>query len=162
MVQGEEKKIKSFADKLAPKIEQLKDASTNDYFRAEIDRLAEELLELKSDNANPGEIKKVENEINRCRKRIDMKIFQRVDYKAEIDFLREHALMLVKEEDLNNMKDIYTNPNLTDFLTNLNNSMEKEYVGQEESISTREKEDGAVTFLNGIQVLVDGLEKFIF
>lgn len=44
-------------------------------------------------------------------------------------------------------------------LTNLNNSMEKEYVGQEESISTREKEDGAWGFLEGIQNLVLKLQK---
>ena len=42
---------------------------------------------------------------------------------------------------------------------NLNNSMEKEYVGKEESISTREKEDGAVYFLDGIQELVMALKE---
>lgn len=36
--------------------------------------------------------------------------------------------------------------------------MEKEYVGQEESISTREKEDGAVVFLDGIESLIEGLK----
>jgi hypothetical protein len=37
--------------------------------------------------------------------------------------------------------------------------MEKEYVGREESISTREKEDGAVGFLDGIENLVFKLQK---
>ncbi|HKJ67691.1 MAG TPA: efflux RND transporter permease subunit, partial [bacterium] len=39
-------------------------------------------------------------------------------------------------------------------LTNLNNSMEKEYVGDQESISTRQKEDEAVQFLDGIENLI--------
>ncbi|HKJ69463.1 MAG TPA: multidrug RND transporter, partial [bacterium] len=33
------------------------------------------------------------------------KLFTRVDYKADLDFLRNHGLMLIKEADLSNMKD---------------------------------------------------------
>jgi predicted RND superfamily exporter protein len=86
------------------------------------------------------------------------KLFRRVDYKTEINFLKEHGLMLIKAEDLRNLKDIFMDPNLTGLLVNLNNSMEKEYVGQEESISTREKEDGAVVFLDGVESLIEGLK----
>ena len=85
---------------------------------------------------------------------MDKKLFQRVDYKTEIDFLRNHGLILIKEEDLKNIKDVFMDPNITGLVFNINNSMEKEYVGQEESISTREKEDQAVAFLDGIQNLV--------
>ena len=88
----------------------------------------------------------------------EKKLFRRVDYKAETDFLKNHGLMLIKEDDLENLKDVYTDPNLDGLLFNLNNSMEKEYVGKEESISTREKEDGAVYFLDGIQELVVALK----
>lgn len=115
VVQGEEKRIKEFADSLAPRI-----------------------LETANPNNN--------------------RLFRRVDYKTEIDFLRKHGLMLIKEEDLRNLKDIFMDPNLTGLMVNLNNSMEKEYVGQEESISTREKEDGAVVFLDGIESLIEGLK----
>src|SRR5665648_311493 len=66
---------------------------------------------------------------------------KRIDYKQDVDFIREHGLMLVKADDLQNIKELYQNPNLVPLLTNLNNSFEKEYVGREESISTREKED---------------------
>jgi len=117
VVQGEEGRIKEFADTLAPRI-----------------------LETTHIQEN------------------NQKLFRRVDYKTEIDFLKKHGLMLIKEEDLRNLKDIFMDPNLTGLLVNLNNSMEKEYVGQEESISTREKEDGAVVFLEGIESLVDGLK----
>jgi predicted RND superfamily exporter protein len=88
----------------------------------------------------------------------NQKLFRRVDYKTEVDFLKEHGLMLFKAEDLKNLKDIFMDPNLMGLLLNLNNSMEKEYVGQEESISTREKEDGAVVFLDGIESLIEGLK----
>jgi predicted RND superfamily exporter protein len=90
----------------------------------------------------------------------DRRLIRRVDYKSELNFLRSHGLMLIKENDLKNIKDIFTNPNLTELLYNINNAMEKEYVGQSESISTREKEDQAVVFLDGIQSLVLLMQKY--
>jgi hypothetical protein len=118
VVQGEEDRIKAFADALAPKILTLRDPDNR-----------------------------------------DRPLFKRVDYKAEVDFLKNHGLMLIDEDDLENLKDVYTDPNIDGLLFNLNNAMEKEYVGKEESISTREKEDGAVSFLDGIQELVVALKK---
>jgi predicted RND superfamily exporter protein len=118
VAQGDEDRIKAFADALAPRILALRDPDDS-----------------------------------------GKKLFKRVDYKAEIDFLKNHGLMLIKEDDLENLKDVYTDPNLDGLLFNLNNAMEKEYVGKEESISTREKEDEAVYFLDGIQALVRALEE---
>jgi predicted RND superfamily exporter protein len=86
---------------------------------------------------------------------------KRVDYKQEIDFIKNHALMLIKADDLNNMKDVYKNPNLVPLLENINNSLEKEYVGREESLSTREKEDGAFIFLDGIQNLINAMQRYL-
>jgi len=120
VVQGEEKRIKKFADALAP-------------------RILETSFTRKDDS--------------------HLQLFRRVDYKTELEFLKEHGLMLLKEDDLKNLQDIFTDPNLTGLLVNLNNAMEKEYVGQEESISTREKEDQAVMFLDGIQDLVEKLQQ---
>jgi predicted RND superfamily exporter protein len=117
VVQGEENRIKEFADALAPGILALRDPDDS-----------------------------------------TQKLFKRVDYKTEVDFLKNHGLMLIKEDDLENLKDIFTDPNLDGLLFNLNNSMEKEYVGKEDSLSTREKEDGAVYFLDGIQELVEALK----
>jgi len=87
------------------------------------------------------------------------RLFQRVDYKTPREFLRNHMLMLAKAEDLENTKSLFTDPNLAGFIENLNDSMEKEYVGQEESLSSREKEDQAVQFLDGIQDLVLTLQR---
>lgn len=122
VVQGEEAKIKAFAEVLAPRI-----------------------LECQIENES-GEAKS---------------LFRRVDYKAEVDFLKQHGFMLVKAVDLRDIKDMFTDPNLTGFLTNLNNSLEKEYVGQEESISTREKEDRAVIFLDGIEDFINKLKQTV-
>jgi predicted RND superfamily exporter protein len=86
---------------------------------------------------------------------------RRVDYKQEIDFITNHGLMLIKADDLKNMKDVYKNPNLAPVLENINNSLEKEYVGREESLSTREKEDGAFVFLDGIQNLINTTRRYV-
>jgi len=64
---------------------------------------------------------------------------QRVDYKQEVNFIRNHGLMLIKADDLKNIKDIFKDPRLLPLLTNINNSFEKEYIQREESISTRER-----------------------
>jgi len=85
----------------------------------------------------------------------DRPFFRRVDYKRDVAFLRANGLLLVKEADLRNLKPIFTNPNLPGLLANLNQAMEREYVGQEDSMSTREKEDFAFQFLDGIHGLVE-------
>ena len=83
---------------------------------------------------------------------------RRVDYKADLDFMREHGFMLMKEDDLKNLKDIFQDPGLTGLLTNMNNSFEKEFIQPEESISNREEEDGALVFLNGINSWLGSME----
>ncbi len=85
---------------------------------------------------------------------------KRIDYKQDVDFIREHGLMLVKADDLQNMKELYKNPNLVPLLTNLNNSFEKEYVGREESISTREKEDNSIIILDSIAHLISVMQGY--
>ncbi|MBN2415971.1 MMPL family transporter [bacterium] len=85
-------------------------------------------------------------------------VLSRVDYRAETGFLRDHGLMLVKEKDLADAEEIYTDPRLTSLLANINGSLEKVYVGRSESISTREKEDQAVTMLDGISTLIAALD----
>jgi predicted RND superfamily exporter protein len=117
VVQGEEGRIKAYADALAPRILAAYDAER------------------------------------------EMDLFRRVDHKREVEFMKDHGLLLIKEKDLDNIRDIYQDPNLGGLLVNLNNAMEKEYVGQQESISTREKEDQAVMFLDGIQGLVAMLQR---
>ncbi len=85
---------------------------------------------------------------------------KRIDYKQDIDFIRENGLMLIKADDLQNMKELYQNPNLVPLLTNINNSFEKEYIGQEESISTRTKEDNTIIILDSIGNLISIMKDY--
>jgi hopanoid biosynthesis associated RND transporter like protein HpnN len=85
---------------------------------------------------------------------------QRVEYRLERDFFLEHGFMLQKARDLENTRDIYKDLSLLPLLTNLNNGFEKEYVQDEESISTKEKENNAVIFLDGIKYWLDTMGKY--
>ena len=157
VVQGEESRIKEFADELAPQLLTIIDTTKNVSIRCEIKKLQTKIKEKQSNRQDENEIDKLNSQIDSLEKEIDKKLIQRVDYKTEINFLKEHGLMLIKEKDLKNLKEMFYDPNLVGLLYNLNNSMEKEYVGQEESISTREKEDGAVVFLDAIESLISVL-----
>jgi predicted RND superfamily exporter protein len=159
VVQGEEEKMKAFADQLAPRILTLVDRSGNEKHRKKAEKLQDRLDALKAKNRGETAFRKLEEEITNHRQRIDLKLFRRVDYKNEVDFLKNHGLLLIKGTDLENMKDVFMDADLKGLLFNLNNSMEKEYVGREESISTREKEDQAVALLDGIQDMVRGLSR---
>ncbi|UCC38851.1 MAG: MMPL family transporter [Candidatus Aminicenantes bacterium] len=119
VVEGQEERIKSFAEEVVPEIRLLVDSKD------------------------------------------DTPFIKRIDYKLEIDFLKQHGLMLIKEDDLKNMKDVYKNPNLVPLVTNINNSLEKEYVGREESLSTREKEDQAFTFLDGLENFITSMKLYV-
>jgi len=123
VVQGEEEKIKAFADTIAPK--------------------------LLAPITNP-------------KKKTEKKVYvRRVDYKQDLDFIRNHGFALIKESDLKNMRDIFQDPNLVPLLTNINNSFEKEYIETDKSLSSREKEDGAYRFLNGIENWLGVMESYL-
>jgi len=159
VVQGEEARIKEFADRLAPKIINLIDTTQNEKSQQQISKFEEKTTKLQARGGNKSKITALESEIDALKKKIDFKLFKRVDYKMEADFIKNHGLLLLKEDDLKNMQDMFLDPNLKGLLFNLNNAMEKEYVGQEESISTREKEDQAVALLDGIQDFVHILKR---
>lgn len=75
----------------------------------------------------------------------------RVDYKAPKEFIAKHGLMLMKSSDLENNMELFQSPNLDEFLINLNNSLEKEYIQSEDKIAGQEQEQGAIRFLGSIQ-----------
>ncbi|UCE42159.1 MAG: MMPL family transporter [Candidatus Aminicenantes bacterium] len=159
VVQGDEPRIKEFADHLAPLIVNARDTSKNEINQKKIDKINSKISLLAEKGRNEKRINKLKEEIQSLQSQMNRKMFQRVDYKIPAEFLKEHMLMLVKEDDLKNLKDVYMDPNLIGLLTNLNNSMEKEYVGQEESLSTREEEDGAFSFLDGVENLILTLKR---
>lgn len=83
---------------------------------------------------------------------------KRVDYKQPLDFIKDHGIMLIKSSDLENTQEIFSNPNLLPLITNLNNSLEKEYIQSEEKISTTQREQMAVRYLDGIESWLDYLD----
>ncbi len=147
IVQGEKERIKQFADELAPRIVETIHKKKNDEIDANVAKLESQIEKLQEKSKDTSDLEK---EIEALLAVKDRKLFQRVDYRLNMDFLRDHAMMLIKKDDLENLQDIFYSPNLTDLLTHYNNAFEKEYSGREESISSREKEDGAVATLDGI------------
>ncbi|MBN2410991.1 MMPL family transporter [candidate division KSB1 bacterium] len=156
VVQGEENEIKKFAEAVAPRIRAIVDTTKNSQLDTDI---AELKSKLEKEN-DPAQKTLIEQQIREKKGQINKKLVQRIDYTLDTDFLKNHALLLIKEDDLKNMQEVFTNPNLVELTTNLNNSMEKEYVGKEESISNRQKEDQAVMFLDGIKDLVQLLQQY--
>jgi len=75
---------------------------------------------------------------------------QRVDHKQDRDFILRHGLMLQKVKDLKNSRNLYTDMNLSAWLTHLNDNFEKTYIYDEDGISTKEQENTSIAFLNAI------------
>ena len=159
MVQGEESKIKEYADTIAPRLLGLNDSTHNREYEQEIEKIKDQISSLKSKPGNEQDIRRLEEKIKNLRTKINLHLFQRIDYKTPVEFLKHHALMLSKADDLKNMKEMFTDANLVGLITNVNNALEKEYVGKEESISSREEEEGACGFLDGIENLILTLQK---
>ncbi len=87
--------------------------------------------------------------------------FHRVDYKLDKEFLAEHALMLTEAKDLETSADMFKNLNLIPLLTSINENFEEEYVGDEEALSTKEKENEAVRMLDGFHSWLMAMDYFV-
>lgn len=85
---------------------------------------------------------------------------KRVNYKINMEFFENHGLMLTKTKDLEDMQDIFSDLSLTPFLREINNNFEKTYVGGEEKISSKEQQDNAVAFLDGIQLWLQTMDDY--
>lgn len=84
---------------------------------------------------------------------------ERVDYKMEKEFFAEHGFMLAKATDLEKMKDMFVNLNLIPLMRGINDNFEEEYIGDEEALSTKEKEDEAVRSLDGLHFWLQSLDR---
>ena len=86
---------------------------------------------------------------------------RRVDYRLERDFFLQHGFMLQKARDLANSRGLFSDLNLLPWLGLLNDSFEKTYVYDEESISTRQKEQRAIAFLDGIEFWLAAVTDYV-
>jgi hypothetical protein len=87
--------------------------------------------------------------------------FTRVDYKLDKEFLSNHALMLAEKEDLETTANMFRDLDLIPLLKSINDNFEEEYVGDEEALSTKEKENEAVRTLDGFHSWLKAMDTFI-
>ncbi len=86
----------------------------------------------------------------------------RVDYKLNKEFFKKHALMLTKETDLKNSKQMYEDISLLPLIIAINNNFEKTYITKgENSISTKEKENKAIASLNGVAQWIKTIDTYV-
>jgi hopanoid biosynthesis associated RND transporter like protein HpnN len=84
-----------------------------------------------------------------------------VYYKVDEDFFRQHGFMLTRTQDLEKTVDIFKDLNLIPLLTHINDNFEAVYMGEEEPLSTKEKEDNAILYLDGLQSWLHAMDEFI-
>ncbi|MFH1853125.1 MAG: MMPL family transporter [Candidatus Neomarinimicrobiota bacterium] len=145
VVQGEMADMVRFAEEISPQIRDVEgwiDANGSEKVQGQ--------LKTARDKAAVGKIVSLDYYI------------ERVEYTQPTEFIRNHGLMLIKPKDLKNTIDIYNDPNLLPLLTNLNNSLEKEYIQSDEKISTTQREQSATMFLDGIESWVDHTELALY
>lgn len=85
----------------------------------------------------------------------------RVDYKVNRDFLRQHGMMLMKTKDLKTSVSSYEHLGLQGFLTGINDNFEETYIADGESISNAERENNAITTLDGIQTWLQTMRGYL-
>jgi hypothetical protein len=80
-------------------------------------------------------------------------LVKKVNYAFPRELYADHGLMLMKASDLENTQSLFADPNFVEFLRNLNDGFEREYIASDEQISGQEQEQGVIRFMDGIQSL---------
>ncbi|MGD8778729.1 MAG: MMPL family transporter [Ignavibacteria bacterium] len=86
---------------------------------------------------------------------------KRVDYKLEKEFYERYGFMLEKAKNLKNSKEIFSDLSLLPMLEHINDNFEKIYISDDKSISNKEKENRAISFLDGIQYWLSTINKYV-
>ena len=88
-------------------------------------------------------------------------LVKRVDYKIDEKFIRRHGFMLSKTKNLKDYTAIFGNLNLIPLLRHINDNFEKTYIGDQESLSDKEKENEAIQSLDGLQFWIETMTAFV-
>ncbi|MCD4795376.1 MAG: MMPL family transporter [Bacteroidales bacterium] len=97
------------------------------------------------------DLKKFADEVAPQIAALDEYIYQ-VDHKVNQEFLKNHALMLVKSKDLKSSKETFKHLGLVKYLEAMNNTFEETYIADgEESLSNKQQEFYAIAALDGIK-----------
>jgi len=86
---------------------------------------------------------------------------ERVDYKLDKEFFSSHGFMLAETQDLETMQEMFGNLNLVPFFDNINDNFEKEYIGNDDALSTKTEEDEAARSIDGFLYWLQTMDKFI-
>ena len=73
-----------------------------------------------------------------------------VKYRVEEEFIRDHGFILLKEKELRDVEVLLSDLALHPLITNINDNFEREYIEDESSLGTSEKEKSAVRHLDGL------------
>ncbi|MBM7624108.1 efflux RND transporter permease subunit [Sporohalobacter salinus] len=90
---------------------------------------------VKDENGNPTRAARLAVEALE-----DIKYIKDVNYKLNTDYLLNNGLLLYKTKNLSEITPTLKNPNLTDYIRNLNQVYEDEYRGDSDNIKDDEKE----------------------
>jgi len=145
VAQGEMDDMVRFAEDMTPRVKNL-----------------ESWIEVNASEKVKGQLQKARDKAAAGKIEANDQYIKRVEFMQPTEFIRNHGLMLVKPKDLKNTREIYDDPNLLPYLTNLNNSLEKEYIQSDEKISTSQREQAATMFLDGIESWVDHTESALY
>lgn len=91
-----------------------------------------------------------------------MGLIRAINLKIERDFITRWGFLFQEAEDIKKNRDILGDLNLLPFLTNLNDSFEETYMGDEkEELETRKQENEAVAMLKKIESFVLLLRSYL-
>jgi predicted RND superfamily exporter protein len=85
------------------------------------------------------------------------KYIARVQGHIDVEFYKEHGLMVTEAEDIRRANRIYSDLNLVPFFTHLNDDFEREYSGDEEKLS--DDEEMVIAQFTGLEKLLTLVER---
>lgn len=89
-------------------------------------------------------------------------LVKRVEYKLNKEFFENHGFMIMKQKDLKNNLNSFSDLGLVPYLTEINNSFETTYIADgEESLSNKEKENAAISQLDGLKVWIESMTSYV-
>jgi len=89
-------------------------------------------------------------------------LVKRVEYKMNKDFFENHGFMIMKQKDLKSSLNTFNDLGLLPYISEINNSFETTYIADgEESISNKEKENAAISQLDGLKVWIESMISYV-
>ena len=106
------------------------------------------------------DLKRFADEVAPKIEKLDRYVY-RVSYKVNRDFLKKHALMLIKTKNLKTAVSSYEHLGLKGYINGINDNFEETYIADDEGISSSERENNAISSLDGIHVWLKTMHDFL-